>query len=292
MKRFLVYAIASIFVILVATTVIDAQNPIKRQKKSNNMTEQTSTKGTKQSKNKSSRKQSNAQSNTINVYSEEQFLEALGNNRTIILQKSLNLSKVLDHNLILSGYNNLTIKGKSSSISLIVATTTVTILSFETCNKISICDLVLGHEAFHGCEEGVIAFYDCSGVTISNCDIYGCGWYGVRFENTKNVVCSNSIIHDCEYDMVEIYNSSNVKFNKTKFKESWSGTMTRVYKSKNIQFVDCTFVDETDSGQSYYREGCFDLKSNISLNNCTIRSSSPYGYGNTKLINQSGCKWQ
>lgn len=294
MKRIRIYAIASFIVLFVATTVINAQNPIKRPKKSNNRTEQTSNKGTKQSKNKSSRKQSNAQSNTINVYSEKQFLDALGSNRTIVLQNSLNLSNIIDYNLVLSGYSNLTIKGKNSSISLIVSTTTVTILSFESCDNITISCLKMGHaeKGNNGCSEGVLIFTDCSSVNLSNCDIYGCGWFGVRFNNTQNVDCINSVIHDCDYDMFEINNSSNIRIKNTIFNESWTGTMIRASESKKIQFIDCSFIDKINTEWDYYPQGCFDLNCNITLTNCTIRTTSAFGYGNTNFINQSGCKWQ
>ncbi len=264
--------------------------PIKRGQKPN--TEKTKTKSSKQSKGKGQVK-SPSKTNTINVYSEEQFLKALGSNRTIVLQNSLNLSNIIDYNLVLSGYRNLTIIGKNSSISLIVSTTTVTILSFESCDNITISDLNMGHaeEGNNGCSEGVLVFTDCSRVNLSNCDIYGCGWFGVRFNNTHNVDCINSVIHDCDYDMFEINNSSNIKIKNTVFNESWTGTMIRASESRNIQFVDCIFVDKNNTEWDYYPKGCFDLNCNITLTNCTIRTTSAFGYGDTNFINQSRCKW-
>ena len=285
MKKYIIILLS--ILTLASSIAIGQIKPIRRGQKPK--TEKAKTKSSKQSKGKGQVKSSNS-TNTINVYSEEQFLKALGSNRTIVLQKSINLSTALEDScLILSGYNNLSIKGVTPSIRLFVTNGDVLVLDFDSCNNISISNLIMGHEYVDGCEWGVLDFSDCSGINISKCDIYGCGYWGISFENTDNVVCTNCNIHDCGSDMIEISNSSNIKVSNTIIKNSWYGTMVEVKSSKQIQFINCSFIDDVNTGQESYIHKCFELDCNITLTTCTIHSRCPYG--NINLIKQSGCKW-
>ena len=81
------------------------------------------------------------------------------------------------------------------------------------------------------------------------------------------------------------------KIKNTIFNESWTGTMIRASESRKIQFIDCSFIDKNNAEQDFYPQGCFDLNCNITLTNCTIRTTSTFGYGDTNFIKQSGCKW-
>ncbi len=287
MKRIRICAIASIIVL--CTTVINAQNPIKRQKKSNNRTEQTNKRGAKQSKNKSSSKQSNAQSNTINVYTEKQFLDAIGSNRTIILQKSLNLTKIKDDDLKLTGYTHLSIKGVNPSICLVVSKEDNLVLWFESCKNVSISSLTMGHEDVQGCEDGVLFFSMCSGVTVYGCDIYGCGWDGITIDESDNITVTNCNIHNCTAQLLTIMNSSNIKIKDTEFKESVLDGMLFIHDSEQVIFENCSFFDSIEAGRENYLDKCFNLNCFISLKNCSIHRKDYLG--DINYINQTGCRW-
>ena len=89
---------------------------ISRGKKKPATTTTTKKKNQTSTKRTGSKTKTNSSANVINVSSTEQFLDALGSNKTIVIQKSINLSSILDHELELVGYKNLTIKGVNSSI--------------------------------------------------------------------------------------------------------------------------------------------------------------------------------
>lgn len=225
----------------------------------------------------------------INVSTEEQFLSSLGSDRTIVVQKSLNLTDVTDHVVTLYGYRNLTIKGVNSSIRLSVSKEENLVLYIDSCENISLSNLIMGHEKVLRCFEGVLMFNKCTGVNISNCDIYGCGYYGIVFDYTNNVKCTNSTIHNCHVDLLEINHSNNVVFTNTILKESIMGTMISVYSSTQVQFDKCSFIDDTHTGENMYGHKCFSLNCDVTLKNCSINYTDTYG--DTKYIKDVGCKW-
>lgn len=238
------------------------------------------------SKRTSSKTKTKSNANEINVSTAKQFLDALGNNKTIVIQKSINLSSILDKTLELVGYKNLTIKGVNPSIRLGVSNGENLVFEFDSCENIAISNLVLGHEDVAECGVGVIRFDKCKGITISSCDVYGCGYYGIEIWYTDNVVCSNSNIHDCWTEMVDIAHSNNITFKNTTIKDSACGTLIYVSSSEQVQFEKCTFIQTSEGSDSWK---CFKLHCYIALENCTIRSKN--ALGDTQYIKQSGCKW-
>ncbi len=259
---------------------------ISRGKKKPTTTTMTKKKSQTSSKRSGSKSKTKSNADVINVSSTEQFLDALGSNKTIIIQKSINLSSILDKELELVGYKNLTIKGVNTSIKFEVTRGDHDVLDFVSCENISISNLIFGHESA-GCYASVLVFSDCKGVTISSCDIYGCGYQGIVIRNTNNFVCSNSNIHDCHIDLIDIRDSKNIKFNNTIIKDGNCGTLINIWSSNQVQFDKCSFI-QTHQGSDFWT--CFKLKCNISLTNCTIRSANTY-LGDTQYIKQSGCKW-
>lgn len=259
---------------------------ISRGKKKPATTTTTKKKNQTSTKRTGSKTKTNSSANVINVSSTEQFLDALGSNKTIVIQKSINLSSILDHELELVGYKNLTIKGVNSSIKFEVTRGDHHVLDFSSCENISISNLILGHEDA-GCYAAVLVFNECKGVNITSCDIYGCGYQGIVIRKSNNIVCSNSNIHDCHTDLIDVSDSQNIKFKNTIIKDSNCGTLIDIRSSNQVQFEKCTFI-QTNRGSDFWT--CFKLKCYISLANCTIRSKSTY-LGDTQYIKQSGCKW-
>lgn len=223
-----------------------------------------------------------------NVYTEEQFLNALGSNKTIVIHNNINLSSVLNHTLKLSGYNNLTITGKQSSIRLGVTNGQNLIIDFESCNNVSLNYLVLGHETVLSCWAGVLDFKKCKNVSLTNCDIYGCGYYGIEFDDCQNIVLNTCNIHDCATRMLVVNNCEDVRVSKTIFKESDCGGVIDIHRSNQVYFDTCSFEDSQQSASSFWK--CFDLDCNISLRNCIIRYKG--NIGDTKYIVQKDCRWQ
>lgn len=227
--------------------------------------------------------------NTIYVSNEKQFLDALGSNKTIIVQKSINLTSITQNELYIKNYSNLTIKGVNPQIRLGVSRGENLVLGFGSCNNITISNLVLGHENVLWCGAGVLEFDNCTGVNISNCDIYGCGYYGIVLYKTRNVTCTNNYIHDCHVDMLDVNQSSNIKFRNTKFQNSKMGTIISIWSSEQVEFDKCSFIDATHTGEQMYGHKCFSLNCYITLKNCTIHYTNTYG--DTNFINQVDCKW-
>jgi len=191
--------------------------------------------------------------------------------------------------VVLTNYNNLSIKGVDPSIRLGVSNGENLVLFFDSCQNVSISNLILGHENVLWCGAGVLMFKDCSKVKISNCDIYGCGYYGVVVNHTEDVTCENSKIHNCHVYLIGIGRSKNVRVRNTELKESVMGTMIDVYNSENVLFEDCSIIDDTHTGEDLYSHKCFSLNCNISLIKCKIHYTN--NYGDRSYIKEEGCTW-
>ncbi|EKF58551.1 TIR protein [Agrobacterium albertimagni AOL15] len=87
------------------------------------------------------------------------------------------------------------------------------VLTFRGCTNLRLVNLKLGHFPEEGyCTGGVLEFSGCENVVIDNCEMYGCGTFGLKFDGCSNVYVNNSIIRDCCYGIADINNSSNLMF--------------------------------------------------------------------------------
>ncbi|MBQ5466859.1 MAG: right-handed parallel beta-helix repeat-containing protein, partial [Muribaculaceae bacterium] len=187
----------------------------------------------------------------VKVKNEKEFMKALASNRVITVAKNttLNLSKVLedpalcnecnlvwveedyDHSqlsqfstaasdyefdgrmLTLMKLHNLTIEGEKNA-EIVVNPRYAHVLNFEKCKGIRIKNLTLGHTEEGYCTGCVIGVSYSEDITIENCDLYGCGTYGIEARSTNGIEMKKSIIRDCSYGIMEIRDCKFVNFEK------------------------------------------------------------------------------
>lgn len=149
----------------------------------------------------------------------EKFLKALQSDTKIILEgKTYNVSRqeiyyagdeeaVFNESEIeLSDIENLTIQGQEGTR---IVSNSGSDLIFDLYNcSIVLDNLVIGHDLpqrpSYGCDIDIgVILSSASDITINNCDIFGCGWYGIRGQNTSYTVV-NSKIRDCSSHIMEI----------------------------------------------------------------------------------------
>ena len=153
--------------------------------------------------------------NVYLVSTETQFLDALGNNRTVIVAKNvhLNLSRVLENEelflkktgrrwasdataiitkqpmvvsesetdgrqLALLNFSGLVIKGERNS-SIEVDPRYSYCLYFINCDHCEVQNLTIGHTEGGYCSGGVIGVRGGRQNLVKDCDLYGCGTYGL-----------------------------------------------------------------------------------------------------------------
>jgi len=213
----------------------------------------------------------------ITVTTEEQFINALGNDRTIELGADvhLNLSRILeredwfsgvpgrawvtiaerDHGdvpvviseftndgqqLVLRNFRGLTIRGKHNA-SIEVNPRYSFCLSFMDCEGCIVENLTIGHTEGGYCDGGVIGVQGGSRIFVNNCDLYGCGTYGVVARDTRELSLYKTNIHDCTYGIMELYSSDAVKFSHCDFFNNREYELISIRGCENVVFDDCRF---------------------------------------------------
>ncbi|MCF0219669.1 MAG: right-handed parallel beta-helix repeat-containing protein [Muribaculaceae bacterium] len=218
-----------------------------------------------------------ASAETYTVKTAEEFVNALGSDRTIVIdtQVPIILTPTIDQlaierkinkfnyytggndyagigyydngdgsGLALVGLKNLVIEAKEGTTgALLTSPRQADVLTFESCENITLNRLTLGHTAGGGCECGVIGLLGCTDVTIARCNLFGCGSEGIFVKDSKNVLMQTSSIHDCTYYTLHVADSNNVRFNNCGFRDNKRMDQINVNKSQDVSFTDCNFIN-------------------------------------------------
>ena len=217
------------------------------------------------------------------VKSEEEFLAALGPQRTIIIGRNvhLNLSAVLEnerlftapgrrwssdamafsgqepliisesvfdgHQLVLANMSQLVIKGAGNS-SIEVNPRYSFCLSFINCDHCDIENLTIGHTESGYCMGGVIGIKGGSQNMVKDCDLYGCGTYGFSLTDTQDFGAIACRVHDCTYGIMELRSSTAIRFNTCDFYRNKEYDLVESHGCNGVSFSDCRFY--ANSGDS------------------------------------------
>ncbi len=227
----------------------------------------------------------------ITVGTAQEFVNAIGSNKRIILKPGVyNLSDINQINnsdnsvswvtvedgkeLNIKGIHNLTIEGMDSGkVEIKVSPRYANIVNFTNVNNITIKNIVAGHTPSpYECNAGVLKFTASNDISIINSELYGCGSIGLNLYSVKNLEVSNSTIDHCSLRAVQISNSEAIKFTESKLvnHEAFSNIIM-VNSSKNIVFEKCEMTNNNNFGWSYIE--ALD-KSNILLDKCVIKNNS------------------
>ncbi|EKQ51502.1 MULTISPECIES: right-handed parallel beta-helix repeat-containing protein [unclassified Clostridium] len=227
----------------------------------------------------------------ITVGTAQEFVNAIGSNKRIILKPGVyNLSDINQINnsdnsvswvtvedgkeLNIKGIHNLTIEGMDSGkVEIKVSPRYANIVNFTNVNNITIKNIVAGHTPSpYECNAGVLKFTASNDISIINSELYGCGSIGINLYSVKNLEVSNSTIDHCSLRAVQISNSEAIKFTESKLvnHEAFSNIIM-VNSSKNIVFEKCEMTNNNNFGWSYIE--ALD-KSNILLDKCVIKNNS------------------
>lgn len=213
------------------------------------------------------------------VSDERAFVEALGSNRVIEIANNteLNISKVLsdveffsvpgrlyvsdetdteaDKNasLVISDYNyyshelalynikNLTIKAASGA-RIVADDPDATVMVFIDCENIRLENLTFGHTTEATCLGQVVGVDKCNGLTIKNCDLFGCGAYGLLAYNSENVLVEKSVIRECTVGLMWLISCKDVTFRDCQFLRTDSFNLIEIEgDSDNIVFENDVF---------------------------------------------------
>lgn len=236
---------------------------------------------------------------TFTVSNEREFVTALGSNRIVIIKDgtTLNLTKQLnnsdffgyygrlwtddyygerngDDELIVScdrfdgrqlellNVHNLTIRG-GKDCKIVVEPRYANVLNFYRCSHITLENLTVGHTEEGYCEGGVLYFENSARILVKNCDLYGCGTYGLEAHSTLELTMDNTVIRDCSYGIMILDATHTTKFIDCDFIRCREFSLVEINaECRDTRFLRCRFAQNKGS--------LFNLHSNIAVESCEI----------------------
>jgi len=226
----------------------------------------------------------------ITVRTAQEFVNALGSDRTILLEPGVyNLSsvrqdytnnvywsEVFDGNeLNLFQIENLTIQGsEKGQSSIVVDPRYAFVLVFEHSSNISISNIYAGHTDSGYCHGGVFSFRFCAGVKIENTHMYGCGTVGLDIQSVTDMSVKNSTIYECTYQIMAVRDSRNIRFENCVFRNNAGFDLVELNGVSNFVIDKSEFRENVHSWKGY---SFFTVQSsqNVLIKNTQFTGNSP-----------------
>lgn len=177
--------------------------------------------------------------------------------------------------IIISGFKDLTIRSNSDERQCLEVTPRyVNVLTFISCENLTLTNLYLGHTDEGYCSNGVLGFDDCHNVTITNCGLYGCGTEGIELRQSDNFTMRDSEIFHCSYHIMHLYGSRNCKFLNCAFYNNREYEQVTVDDSSDAVLYDhCVFTGNQGTLFNFYSP------QNVKLRRCIIQHDGDTGNG-------------
>lgn len=248
-------------------------------------------------------------SKKIEVSTAQEFLDAIGNNRTIIIKDYIEITPALleyqNSGLLLSyedvettkkqvffveefdgpelhiaNVKNLTIVAGDDIIVLMADPRYADVISFERCTNLTIKGITFGHSEEGYCDNGVLGFNDCTNVVLDRVDMFGCGTEGIEVNNCKNMKFIASKIRDCSYHIMHLRGSSNILFDGCQFFRNREFEQVNIYGCTNVVFDNCMFANNTGN--------LFNVESPVIMKDCVILHDDMF-WGDDSNIEFQNC---
>jgi len=228
---------------------------------------------------------------TVYAATADELLNAIGNNKKIILTaeyydlsatNSVNNENVTKQqgffekslgSYTVTNVSNMSIEGAAE---IVTNDKMADVLEFKSCENITLSGLSVGHTTSYEqyrCEGAVIRLYNCKNININNCELYGCGAFGIYADGVEKLTVSGGKIYDCSYTGIWLTGYSDAVVNKTEFCDSnHNDGFIRIDDSK-IVCNDCNIHNITTS-REFIGVLDWDTVSEITLNNCVFTDNN------------------
>ena len=227
----------------------------------------------------------------ITVRTVDEFITAIGSNRVIQIPDGVfNLTAAASYGgdtgnasvrwkliheqayeLVIHDVENLYIAGHGKGKTEIVTEPRyANVLSFENCASVNLISFTAGHTVLPGyCTGGVLYFTDCDSMSVTGCDLYGCGTLGIYAMNCRGVAATATVIRECSVGAVHAVGCWDVRFvggqvkdcglkgDNTAFELFQANTTTGfVVFNTEICNNDSQFLLHSDSSLEVQMRGC------------------------------------
>ena len=170
----------------------------------------------------------------IAVKSVDEFLRAIGPDRTIILDGTLfDLSTASNYGssggeyyswteshdgpqLVIRDVRGLTIRAAADdakATTLAAIPRYANVVSFRNCEDIQIIGFTAGHTKEPGaCSGGVLEFQNCGGIRIEGMRLYGCGILGIQASRCTSLDIRRTEIYECSQGAAQFFQCDGLNF--------------------------------------------------------------------------------
>ena len=232
-------------------------------------------------------------SKVIIVDNVDQFVDAIGSDRTIQLKGStIYLSNVSPgksgsnyrfaeeydgYELVITGVSNLKIIGLGNKpVKIITKPVYGDVIVFENCTNITIENVDAGHGPEKGeCSGGVFNFFNSKNITINKSIMYGSGMEGITAKTVTGLKCNNSIIRGCTYSIMSLDNCNEFEFNNCEFTDNEKFDLVNISNCIGVKFNSCVFGNNRTGTDEYSDYALFNVIQSMSvvLKDCTVESN-------------------
>ena len=225
----------------------------------------------------------------IQVKNVNEFVKAIGSDRTLILEKGAYILSDVDpqkrgrnfafikafdgYELHIFDVMNLKIVGKGTApdqgSGIVTKPAYGDVIVFKNCKDITIENIAAGHVVEKGyCQGDVFVFENCIDITLNKTLLFGSGIQGILASDTVNLKCIDSRIEECTYHILSLHNCRNASFENCEFKQNKTLELINIYKSSEVNFVDCRILGNTGNILFYIENS-----NDVSAINCLIQDN-------------------
>ena len=135
-------------------------------------------------------------------------------------------------------------------------------LYFINCDHCEVRNLTIGHTELGTCSGGVIGVKGGRQNVVADCDLYGCGTYGLDLMETTDFGLLTSNIHDCTYGIIQMRSCMAVRFSNCDFFNNREYDLIEGRGCEGVSFMDCRiFANWSDAplfnlDNEFYMAGC------------------------------------
>ncbi len=210
----------------------------------------------------------------VSVKSAGELMAAIDNNKVIAIEPGkYDLS---DYDYYVRDISNLRLVAADpeKGAQIVIKNPYDDVMVFTGCYDITLIGLTFGHDVEKGeCGGNVLGFWKGWGYVVEDCDLYGCGAYGLDVQDAYGVRVQGSVIHDCTYGVAMILTGgATIENCELKNCEGWTmfyllngslyienctlrdldGTMLSLDENSYVTFADCSFDTNARAGIRNY----------------------------------------
>lgn len=209
--------------------------------------------------------QSAGTNSEVRVSTVDEFLNALGSDKTIVLEAgTYDFSKsatygnentgdsyrwipVFDgYEIELTAIQNLVIRGaERDAVTLCTDPRNAAVLSMNNCSDVTLSGFTAGHNYYgQPCEGAVVRLQDCLGTEFTDLGLYGCGAIGLDARQCRDMRMRDCEIYDCSSSGIYLLECLNFTIANSDFrdigKDGIGWCVIGSFGSSNITFSRCT----------------------------------------------------